>query len=76
MAGTQNFIQGAIKHPGAATAAAKAEGLSVHEWAEKHKGDPGTTGRRARLALTLEGMGRKRKRAGGGVAKAAMGGGK
>lgn len=73
MAG-ENFIQSAIKHPGAATAAAKAEGLTVPEWAQKHKNDPGVTGRRARLALTLEGMGRKRKRAGAGVAKAAMGG--
>jgi hypothetical protein len=43
-----------IKHPGAATAAAKREGLSVHAWAEKHKHDPGTTGKRARLALTFE----------------------
>lgn len=51
-----NFIQGAIKHPGAATVAAKAEGLSVHDWAVKHQHDPGTVGSRARLALTLEGM--------------------
>lgn len=51
-----NFIQGAIRHPGAATAAAKAEGLTVHAWAVKHQHDPGTVGKRARLALTLEKM--------------------
>lgn len=56
-----NFIQGAIKHPGASTAAAKAEGLSVHAWAVKHQKDPGTTGKRARFALTLEGISRKKK---------------
>lgn len=56
-----NFIKGAIKHPGASTAAAKAEGLSVHEWALKHQKDPGTSGKRARLALTLEGISRKKK---------------
>jgi hypothetical protein len=49
----KNFIQSAISHPGAATAAAKAEGLTVHAWAVKHQHDPGTTGKRARLALTL-----------------------
>lgn len=56
-----NFIQGAIKHPGAATAAAKAEGLTVPAWAEKHKGDPSVTGKRARLALTLEAMSKSKK---------------
>lgn len=56
-----DFIKGAIRHPGAATAAAKAEGLTVHAWAVKHQGDPGTVGKRARLALTLEGLGGKRK---------------
>jgi hypothetical protein len=56
-----NFIQSAVKHPGAATAAAKAEGLTVRAWAEKHQHDPGVTGQRARLALTLEGISRKKK---------------
>jgi hypothetical protein len=49
-----NFIKAAIRHPGASTAAAKSEGLTVHAWAVKHQHDPGTTGKRARLALTLE----------------------
>lgn len=65
------WIQGAVKHPGAATAAAKAEGLSVPEWANKHKGDPGVTGQRARLALTFEGMA-STKKSRPSVARAAM----
>jgi hypothetical protein len=47
------WIQHAIKHKGAATAKAKAEGLTVHEWAEKHQHDKTLTGKQARLALTL-----------------------
>jgi hypothetical protein len=49
----EKWIQHAIKHKGAATAAAKKEGIPVHEWAEKHQSDKGVTGKRARLALTL-----------------------
>lgn len=52
------WIAKAIKHPGAATAAAKKEGKSVAAWAQEHKGDSGTTGRRARLAITLRKMNR------------------
>jgi len=47
------WIQRAIKHKGAATAAAKKEGCTVEEWAEKHQGDKGLTGQQARLAMTL-----------------------
>ena len=57
-----NWIQGAVSHPGAATAAAKREGLSVQAWALKHRNDPGVTGKRARLALNFEAMAKKRKR--------------
>lgn len=46
-------IQRAIKHKGAAAAAAKAEKLSVAEWAEKHKDDKGLVGQQARLAMSL-----------------------
>lgn len=60
-----NWMQGAVKHPGAATAAAKAEGLSVHAWAIKHQHDPGVVGKRARLALTFERTARQRKMRGG-----------
>lgn len=56
-----NFMAGAVKHPGAATAAAKAEGLTVHEWAVKHQHDSGVTGQRARLALIFEHAANKRK---------------
>ena len=64
-----NWIKGAVTHPGASTADAKAEGLTVHEWAVKHQHDPGVTGRRARLALTFEGMSGGRSS----IAKAASG---
>lgn len=59
------WIQGAVKHPGAATRKAAAEGLTVHEWAVKHKGDPGKTGQQARLALTLEREAGKRRKTDG-----------
>lgn len=56
----KHWIQGAIKHPGALTAQAKRAGESPMEFAEQHKGDSGTTGKRARLAITLSHM-HKRK---------------
>lgn len=49
-----NWMSSAVSHPGAATAAAKREGLTVHAWAVKHQHDKSVTGRRARLALTFE----------------------
>ena len=49
----EKWIQHAIKHKGAATKKAQAEGVPVHEWAAKHQGDKGITGQQARLALTL-----------------------
>ena len=55
-----NWIQGAIKHPGSFSAAAKRAGMSTRAFAQKHKHDPGTLGRRARLALTLMKMRKKR----------------
>lgn len=54
------WIQGAIKHKGAATAKAKAENLPVHEWAAKHKDDKDLTGKQARLALTLHEIGEEK----------------
>jgi len=51
-----NWIQGAIKHPGALTRKAHAAGESPHQFAEAHKHASGTTGRQARLALTLSRM--------------------
>ncbi len=51
-----NWIAGAIKHPGAMTAAAKREGVSNSEYESEHKGDSGKSGQRARLALSLKGL--------------------
>lgn len=56
---SKNFIRSAIKHPGALKRAAKRAGESTRQYAEEHKHDSGTTGRRARLAITLMGMKKK-----------------
>jgi len=52
----KKWIKRAIKHPGALTKKAHAAGMSPMEYAEKHKHDSGTTGKQARLALTLRRM--------------------
>lgn len=52
----KHWIAGAIKHPGAMTAAAKREGVSNSKYEQEHKHDSGTAGKRARLALTLKKM--------------------
>lgn len=57
----EKFIQKAIKHPGAFTAQAKAAGKSVGEYAQEEKHAGGTTGRRARLAITLRKLAKRRK---------------
>lgn len=56
----KNWIKGAIGHPGAFKAKAKAAGDSTKEFAAAHADDPGKTGKQARLAETLMGMRRKR----------------
>lgn len=56
-----NWIQGAVKHPGVFSAAAKRAGMSTRAYAEANKNASGTLGRRARLALTFEGMASKKK---------------
>jgi hypothetical protein len=48
-----NWIKGAIKHPGAFSAQAKKAGMGTMDYAEEKKEAPGTTGKRARLAITL-----------------------
>ena len=55
----KNWIAGAIKKPGAETAAAKRAGMSTHEYMEKHKHDSGKSGARARLGLTLSKLAKK-----------------
>lgn len=52
--GTKNWMAGAVKHPGAMTAAAKREGVSNSAYEQEHKGDAGLAGKRARLALTFK----------------------
>lgn len=42
-----------IKHPGLLTRAAKADGLTVNQEAEKDKGKPGELGKAARLYLNV-----------------------
>jgi hypothetical protein len=45
-----------VKKPGAFRRAAKRAGESTHEYAEQKKHAGGVLGKRARLALTFEGM--------------------
>ena len=51
-----NWIAGAIKHKGSFKSSAARAGKSTQEYAEEKKHASGTTGKRARLALTLMGM--------------------
>lgn len=55
----KKWISKAIKHPGAERAAAKRAGMSTHAYMEKHKGDSGKAGARARLGLRLSAMRKK-----------------
>jgi hypothetical protein len=48
-----NWIAGAIKHPGALSAKAKRADDSPMQYARSHQHASGTTGRQARLAVTL-----------------------
>lgn len=52
----KNWIAGAIKKPGAMTAAADKEGVSNSQYEQKHKSDSGKSGDRARLAVVLKGL--------------------
>jgi hypothetical protein len=53
------WIKGAIKKPGALTAQAKAKGETPMEFARGHEKSKGVTGKRARLALTLNSFHKK-----------------
>lgn len=53
-------IKDSIRRPGALTRAAKAAGMSVSEYARKHKADKGLRGQQARFYFTLQKM-RKKK---------------
>ncbi len=56
----RKWIQSAIKRPGAFTAQAKRAGESVGEFAREKQHAGGKTGRRARLAMTLRRMAKRR----------------
>jgi len=64
----KNFIQGAIKRPGAFTAKAKAAGALTKRGTIKRSftlmeaKKPGLTGQQARLALTLGRLSKRRKK--------------
>jgi hypothetical protein len=60
MAPKKNWIKSAIKKPGSFSAAAKRAGMSTQAYARKKQNAGGKTGRRAKLALTLAKL-RKRK---------------
>jgi hypothetical protein len=60
----RKWIAGAIEHPGALTRKAKAAGQSTMAYAREHEHDEGTTGKQARLALTLRGFHGRRKSVG------------
>jgi hypothetical protein len=51
-----------IKKPGSLTKAAQSAGMSVSEYATKHKNDKGKTGQRARFYFTLMKMSKKKKK--------------
>lgn len=50
------WIAKSIQHPGAETRAAKKAGVSTQQFMQEHKHDSGTSGKRARLGLTLSKM--------------------
>jgi hypothetical protein len=54
--GGENWIKGAIKHPGAFTKKAKAAHMGTQAFAKKHAHDSGRLGKQARLAQTLNKM--------------------
>lgn len=52
----KDWIQGAVKHSGAMTAAAKSEGVSNSSYESEHQHDSGKAGDWARLAIVLKGL--------------------
>lgn len=54
-----DWMKGAVRHPGAFTAKAKAAGKTVHAYAEEKRSAPGLLGKQARPALTFEKAARK-----------------
>ena len=54
------WIQGAVKKPGAFTAMAKRAGKSVGEFAREKAHAPGKAGQRARFALAMKKIAKRR----------------
>lgn len=52
----KHWIAGAVKHPGAMTAAAKRAGESNSAYEQQHKHDSGHSGQMARFALSMKGL--------------------
>lgn len=61
MARKSKWIQGAVKKPGAFTASAKRAGESVGEFAREKAHAPGKVGQRARFALAMKKIAKRRK---------------
>lgn len=58
----EQWIQSAIKRPGALTRRARAAGMSPMAFAREHAHSPGLVGQQARLALTLRRLAQRRGR--------------
>jgi hypothetical protein len=58
----KKWIQKANLKKGALTRKAIKAGLGVQQYARKHSGDSGVTGKQARLALTFAKMSKRRKK--------------
>ena len=57
----KDWIAGAVSKPGAESKAAKRAGMSTLANAKKNASKPGVAGKRARLAITLIGLSKRRK---------------
>lgn len=55
-------IKKAVRRPGALTRKSKAAGMSLSEFASKHKNDKGLTGQQSRFYFTLKKIGKKSKK--------------
>jgi len=56
----KDWIKGAIKHPGALTAKAKAAGKTIDQYCAQ-EGHDGTTQKQCSLAKTLKGFSKEKK---------------
>lgn len=56
----ENFIQDAIKRPGALTRSADRAGETTAEYAREHQHDPGRKGKQARLAMKLRKLSKRK----------------